>query len=145
MEKGKTHFIVIKGDGILLNQVVTGSQELLVCAKLDIIVLQHNPKQKFYYGSHENTVHSVQRQMKSVEIISGKSVSAIVLNAVSTKPAELEEIFQRTKSESNIPVYEMSISGNKKLVKYIVNISGRLNYKKVRFQRRLASIHNNFL
>jgi uncharacterized NAD-dependent epimerase/dehydratase family protein len=139
-ENDKPHFIIIESDGSLLNPFYPGGHELLRCGNLDIIILQHNPNRNFYYGTQESTVHSLQRQMKAVEIISGKSVSAIVINAENIKPVQLENIFQRTKLESDIPVYDMSLSGKRRLVKYLANISGRLNYKKVRFQRRTATV-----
>jgi len=136
----KPHFILIEGNGSLLSPSYPGSHELLTCIKPDIIVLQYDPNRTFYYGTQESLIHSIQRQKKAIEIISGKSVSGIVTSIRNSEQGKLENLIQRVKLESDIPVYDMSLASSRRLVKYLFNVSGRLSYKKIRFQRRTINV-----
>lgn len=139
-EKSKPHYIIVESGGGLLNPVNPSGLEFLISGHPDIIILHHSLKRKFYSGSNEIPIHSIQRQIRTIEAVSGKSVSAITINPADMPLVKWEETYRKIRLESDIPVYESNLNGMKKLVKYLGNISGRINYKKVKFQRRSVSV-----
>jgi uncharacterized NAD-dependent epimerase/dehydratase family protein len=135
-EENKPHFIILEGTGGLLNPAAPSGLELLVPGRPDIIILQYPAARKFYSGTNEVSIHSIQRQIRAIEAVSGKSVSAIALYNENAAQTDFNLLLRKVKMEIDLPVYEANENGIKKLVKYLGNISGRLNYKKVKFQRR---------
>lgn len=69
-------------------------------------------------------MHPLSKQIKAVEIISGKQVVAITINHENMSPKEVTKVCDEYTKLYDIPTYDVLLSGAEKLVKTI------LKYKK---------------
>jgi uncharacterized NAD-dependent epimerase/dehydratase family protein len=72
--------ILIEGQGSLLNPAYPGGFEILAAGRPDVVVLQHAPARKDYDGFPGYPLHSLEKQIQAIELISGKPVVAITIN-----------------------------------------------------------------
>jgi uncharacterized NAD-dependent epimerase/dehydratase family protein len=97
---GRPEFIVIEGQGSLMNPAYPGGFEILAAGRPDVVVLQHAPGRKEYDGFPGYRLHPLRQQIDAIELISGKPVVAITVNHESLPrhvvPAVCEEIFLQT-------------------------------------------------
>lgn len=138
-KKEKPHFIVLEGQGSLLNPAYPGGYELIAAGRPDMIILQHAPARKFYDGFPDFILHPLHKQIKAVELISGKPVVAVTLNHENLSQLEVENNCRQISMDYDIPAYDVVQNGSEKLAKYICNISSRVTGKKVRFRRRMTN------
>ncbi|MBK8944610.1 MAG: DUF1611 domain-containing protein [Ignavibacteriae bacterium] len=120
----KPNFIVIEGQGGLLNPANPSGFEILTCGKPDVIVLQHSPTRKEYIGFPDYTIHPLSKQMKAIEVVSGKQIVAITINHENINSKEIEKVCSEYIKLYEIPTYDVLVHGAEKLVKTI------LKYKK---------------
>ena len=120
----KPNFIILEGQGSLLNPAYPGGFELMAAGRPDVIILQHAPARKEYDGFPDYTMHPLSKQIKAVEIISGKQVVAITINHENMSPKEVTKVCDEYTKLYDIPTYDVLLSGAEKLVKTI------LKYKK---------------
>lgn len=73
-------FIVIEGQGSLMNPAYPGGYEILAAGRPDAILLQHAPARKEYDGFPGYALHPLETQIQAVELISGKPVVAVTIN-----------------------------------------------------------------
>jgi len=74
------HVIVIEGQGSLMNPAYPGGFEILAAGRPDVIVLQHAPARREYDGFPGYPIHPLARQVRVIELLSGKQVVAVTLN-----------------------------------------------------------------
>jgi uncharacterized NAD-dependent epimerase/dehydratase family protein len=72
--------IVIEGQGSLMNPAYPGGFEILAAGRPDYVILQHAPKRLEYDGFPGYKLHSLEEQIRAIQVISGKEVIAITLN-----------------------------------------------------------------
>jgi uncharacterized NAD-dependent epimerase/dehydratase family protein len=116
----KPHFIILEGQGSLLNPAYPGGFELLAAGRPDIIILQHAPARKEYDGFPDYTMHSMSRQLKAIEVISGKKVAAITINHENMTPKEVSKVCDEYTKLYDIPTYDVLLNGADKLIKIIL-------------------------
>ncbi len=113
--------IIVEGQGSLLNPAYPGGFEILAAARPDIIVLQHAPARKEYDGFPGHAMHSLDRQIAALEMISDRPVVAITLNHEDLDPEEIPETCSRISSETGLPVFDVLRDGAEDLAAIVVS------------------------
>jgi uncharacterized NAD-dependent epimerase/dehydratase family protein len=86
-----------------MNPAYPGGFELLAAGRPDIVVLQHAPARKEYDGFPGYPLHSLDQQIKAIELLSGKPVVAITVNHENLKVNEIASVCQRIEDETGLP------------------------------------------
>lgn len=124
-------FIVIEGQGSLLNPAYPGGFEIIAAGRPDIIVLQHAPARKEYDGFPGYKLHSLKKQIKALKTISGKNVTAVTINHENMTKEEVLKETKKIKDKHKIPAFDVIYFGGEELAKHIVKKSDSL-FKKMR-------------
>jgi uncharacterized NAD-dependent epimerase/dehydratase family protein len=113
--------IIIEGQGSLLNPVYPGGFEILAAGRPNAIILQHAPKRKYYDGFSGYNIHSLEKQIQSLEMISEKPVIAITINHEEIKNLEIDEICKKISKETGLLCIDVLTHGSDELIKVINN------------------------
>lgn len=116
----KPQFIVLEGQGSLLNPAYPGGFELLAAGRPDSVILQHAPTRKEYDGFPGYTIHPLSKQIKAIEIISGKPVIAITINHEKLTPKQVDKECTDIYKLHDLPAYDVLLNGADKLVKVVL-------------------------
>jgi uncharacterized NAD-dependent epimerase/dehydratase family protein len=115
-EETKPEFIIIEGQGSLMNPAYPGGFEILAAGRPDIIVLQHAPERKEYDGFPGYPIQPLAQQIEVIELLSGKPVVAVTINhenmAVETVPLACKAIEQVV----GLPAFDVLIDGTQELI-----------------------------
>ncbi len=125
----KPNFIILEGQGSLLNPAYPGGFELLAAGRPDVVILQHAPARKEYDGFPDYPIHSVSKQIKAIEIISGKPVIAVTINHENMTAKEVDKVCNEYKELYEIPAFDVLLNGADKLVKTILNHKNKKTIK----------------
>ena len=120
-------FIVIEGQGSLLNPAYPGGFEIIAAGRPDIIILQHAPKRKEYDGFPGYKLHSLKKQMKALRVISRKKVSVITINHENMTKEEVLEKADKIKNKHKIPAFDVMYFGGNDLAEHIIKESESLS------------------
>ena len=112
--------IVIEGQGSLLNPAYPGGFEILAAGRPDVVVLQHAPARKEYDGFPGYSLHSLDKQVQVIEMISGKPVIAITLNHEGIAKSEIPAVCQSITRDTGLPVSDVLLDGADKIVKTLI-------------------------
>ena len=118
----KPHFIILEGQGSMLNPAYPGGFELLAAGRPDVVVLQHAPARKEYDGFPDYEMHPLSKQIKAIELISGKQVIAITINHENMTPKQVDKTINEYRELYSIPAFDVLWHGADKLVKTILKI-----------------------
>lgn len=119
-------FILIEGQGSLMNPAYPGGFEILAAGRPDAVVLQHAPARKEYDGFPGYKLHDLPLQIQAIELLSGKPVVAITLNHEGIPPERIAEIGAEIASQTALPVSDVLLEGSQKIVAAIINFQSRL-------------------
>jgi len=103
--------IVIEGQGSLMNPAYPGGFEILAAGRPDIIVLQHAPARREYDGFPGYAMHPLGRQIKALEMISGKPVVAITVNHEDIPPENVPGVCQALELVTGLPAFDVLLGG----------------------------------
>jgi len=84
--------IVIPGQGSLLHPAFPGSLEILTAVRPDVVVLQHAPGRSHLDGFPQYPMPDIGRYLKLLELITGRRVYAITINAEGMSPRDVDEV-----------------------------------------------------
>jgi uncharacterized NAD-dependent epimerase/dehydratase family protein len=107
--------LVLEGQGSLMNPAYPGGFEILAAARPDAIVLQHAPARKEYDGLPGYRLHPLNRQIRAIELISGKPVVAITLNHENLTREELIHAMRKIRRATGRPVLDVLRDGTASL------------------------------
>ena len=113
--------IIIEGQGSLLNPAYPGGFEILAAARPDIIVLQHAPTRVDYDGFLGHPMHSLDRQIAALEMISDKPVVAITLNHENLDPEKIPRICAEIGKQTGLPVFDVLRDGAEGLAAVVMS------------------------
>jgi uncharacterized NAD-dependent epimerase/dehydratase family protein len=116
----KPNFIIVQGQGGLLNPANPSGFEILTAGKPDAIVLQHSPTRKDYIGFPDYSIHPLSKQMKAIEVVSGKRVVAITINHENLTKKDVDKVCNDYTKLYDIPTFDVLMNGADKLVKTIL-------------------------
>lgn len=108
--------ILIEGQGSLMNPAYPGGFEILAAARPDAVVLQHAPARKDYDGFPGHRLHSLERQIQAIELISDRSVIAVTVNHEGLQRERIPGICQRISRETGLPVCDVLLQGADPLI-----------------------------
>jgi uncharacterized NAD-dependent epimerase/dehydratase family protein len=115
----KPQFIILEGQGSLLNPAYPGGFELMAAGRPDAIILQHAPARKEYDGFPDYPMHSLTKQIKAVEIISGKPVIAVTINHENLTKEQVDKHCSDIVKDNNLPASDVLLHGPERLLKAI--------------------------
>ena len=115
----KPDVIVIEGQGSLMNPAYPGGFEILAAGRPDYIILQHAPKRIEYDGFPGYKLHPLKKQIRAIEILSGKKVVAITVNHEGMKPDEILPTCEMIALQTGLPAFDVLAHGSDKLIKLL--------------------------
>jgi len=115
----KPDVIVIEGQGSLLNPAYPGGFEILAAGRPDVVVLQHAPARKEYDGFPGYPLHPLDKQIKAIEMISGKPIVAITINHEGIAKEDIQAVCQSIIQETDLPACDVLVSGVDDIVKVL--------------------------
>lgn len=116
----KPNFIVIEGQGSLMNPAYPGGFEILAAGRPDCVILQHSPARKEYDGFPGYNLHPLSKQVKAIESISGKQVIAVTINHENLAPKEVDKHCTDILKLHDLPAFDVLLNGPDKLIKTIL-------------------------
>jgi uncharacterized NAD-dependent epimerase/dehydratase family protein len=119
-KESKPDFIVIEGQGSLMNPAYPGGFEILAAGRPNSVVLQHAPARKEYDGFPDYPIHPLSKQVKAVELISGRPVIAITINHENLTPKQVEKECNDIYKLHDLPAIDVLLNGADKLIKVIL-------------------------
>lgn len=115
----KPDVIVIEGQGSLMNPAYPGGFEILAAGRPDYVILQHAPTRKEYDGFPGYKLHPLKKQIRAIEMISGKKVIAITVNHEGLKPDEILPACEAIAKDTGLPAFDVLAHGADKLIKLL--------------------------
>ena len=122
-------FIIIEGQGSLMNPAYPGGFEILAAGRTDVVILQHAPARKEYDGFPGYEIHSLDKQIRAIELISGKPVIAITINHENIERTMVMEICNVIEKETGLPTCDVLYNLPDKIISEILKTSNH-NYNK---------------
>ena len=113
--------IVIEGQGSLMNPAYPGGLEILAAARPAVIVLQHAPARKEYDGFPGYKLHPLEKQIKTIEMLSGAPVVAVTINHENLSKTEIKGICTAIRKNTDLPVYDVLLDGADDVVSTLVS------------------------
>jgi uncharacterized NAD-dependent epimerase/dehydratase family protein len=104
-------FLVIEGQGSLMNPAYPGGFEILAAARPDAIVLQHAPGRLHYDGFPSYGMHPLWTQIEAVELLSDRPVVAVGINHEGLSPEDIPLISSTIAREAGLPVCDVLLEG----------------------------------
>ena len=117
----KPDFIVIEGQGSILNPAYPGGHEILAAARPDLIVLQHAPVRKYYDGFPDCPMDPLEKHIKVIELLSSKKIIAITLNHEHIERRYVEKQCELIYANTGIPVTDVLLDNGEKLTKIVLS------------------------
>ena len=118
-------FMVLEGQGSLLNPAYPGGFELLAAGRPHTVVLQHAPTRRSYDGFPDYPLHHLADQIRAVELISGVAVAAITLNHEGLAPGEVDGVCAALERETGLPCVDPLLHGVDRVVDLCVELATR--------------------
>ncbi len=99
----KPDFLVIEGQGSLMNPGYPGGFEILAATRPHGIIMQHAPARKEYDGFPGYPIDSLKDQIFLAEFLSKKKVIGITINHEEMDPAAIETVCRSLEDQHGIP------------------------------------------
>ena len=103
--------IIVEGQGSLMNPAYPGGFEILAAGRPDVVVLQHAPARKEYDGFPGYPLHSLERQIEAIELLSGKHVIAITVNHEHLNKEEVSSVCAEMTKTTGLPACDVLWEG----------------------------------
>lgn len=97
-------FILLEGQGSIVHPAYPGSFEIIAAGRPDAIILQDAPGRKYMDGFEKYPMPDIGRVINILELLSGKKVIAITLNAQNLTTDQLNLAAREYESKYKIPV-----------------------------------------
>jgi uncharacterized NAD-dependent epimerase/dehydratase family protein len=104
-------YIVVEGQGSLMNPAYPGGFEILAAARPDVIVLQHAPARQTYDGFPRYTLHPLWTQIEALELLADKPVVAVTINHEGISLEDIPLICTTIARETRVPVCDVLVEG----------------------------------
>lgn len=103
--------IVIEGQGSLMNPAYPGGFEILAAGRPDVVILQHAPARKDYDGFPGYPIHPIEKQVRAIELLSGKLVAAVTVNHENLTKGEVPAACAAITRATGLPSVDVLLSG----------------------------------
>jgi len=111
--------VVVEGQGALLHPAYPGGLELVASVKPDVLLLQDVPSRSTFDGFDDLSMPPMSRQVQALEILSGKTVSAITINPEGLTSEQTKTICSQYESEFERPVVDVFAEGCDRLISIV--------------------------
>lgn len=115
-KEARPDVIIIEGQGSLMNPAYPGGFEILAAGRPDVVVLQHAPARKEYDGFPGYPLHSLERQIEAIELLSGKRVVAVTVNHENLDKKEVSSVCKNITKATGLPACDVLLDGAEKVV-----------------------------
>ncbi len=110
-KEGGAEAIVIEGQGSLMNPAYPGGFEILAAGRPNAVVLQHAPARKEYDGFPGYPLHPLDRQIRAVELLSGRPVAAVAVNHEHLDRDGVERACREIRESTGRPAADVLLHG----------------------------------
>jgi len=104
--EARPDFMVLEGQGSLMNPAYPGGYELLAAGRPHAVILQHAPMRRDYDGFPGYPIQPLSDQIRAIELISGRPVVALTLNHEGLARDEIPAACAAMAEESGLPVVD---------------------------------------
>jgi uncharacterized NAD-dependent epimerase/dehydratase family protein len=104
--EAQPEFMVLEGQGSLMNPAYPGGFELMAAGRPHAIILQHAPARRDYDGFPGYPIQPLADQIRAVELISGRPVVALTLNHEGMSREEIPAACAAMCAEAGLPVVD---------------------------------------
>jgi len=118
----RPEFIVIEGQGSLMNPAYPGGLEILAAGRPDGVVLQHAPARQHYDGFPGYPIHPLWTQIEAVELLSDRPVVGVAINHEGLEALDVPVICATIGRETGVPVCDVLTEGAGSLVDAILEL-----------------------
>jgi uncharacterized NAD-dependent epimerase/dehydratase family protein len=115
-KESQPEVIIIEGQGSLMNPAYPGGFEILAAGRPDVVVLQHAPGRKEYDGFPGYPLHSLERQIQAIELLSGRPVAAITVNHEDLNKKDIPKICADITEKTGLPACDPLLGGSDPVV-----------------------------
>jgi uncharacterized NAD-dependent epimerase/dehydratase family protein len=112
--------MVLEGQGSLMNPAYPGGMEILAAGRPHAVVLQHAPAREHYDGFPGHPMHSLEKQIRAVEVLSEKPVVAVTINHEGLTPERGRQACRRIRESTGLPALDILRDGPDELVRVLV-------------------------
>jgi uncharacterized NAD-dependent epimerase/dehydratase family protein len=124
-EEVRPDYIILEGQGSLMNPAYPGGFELLAAGRPSAVVLQHAPGRRDYDGFPGYPLHPLEEQIRAIEVISGVPVVAITVNHEGLEAAEVPAVCEEISREHQMPCVDPLLMSIDPVVDRILEVDGR--------------------
>lgn len=104
--EAKPDFMILEGQGSLMNPAYPGGFELLAAGRPHALLLQHAPGRRDYDGFPGYRIQPLPEQIRAVELISGKPVIGITVNHEGLQADEIPAACKAIEDETGLPAVD---------------------------------------
>jgi uncharacterized NAD-dependent epimerase/dehydratase family protein len=115
-KEAQPDFILIEGQGSLMNPAYPGGFEILAAGRPNVVVLQHAPGRTEYDGFPGYPIHPLERQIQAIELLSGKPVVAVTVNPENLDRIEVQRVCREITDETGLPTCDVLLEGPGKVI-----------------------------
>jgi uncharacterized NAD-dependent epimerase/dehydratase family protein len=102
----RPEFMVLEGQGSLMNPAYPGGYELLAAGRPHAVILQHAPTRRDYDGFPGYPIQPLNEQIRAIELISGRPVVALTLNHEGLTRDQVPAVCAAMAEETGLPVVD---------------------------------------
>ncbi len=102
----RPEFLVLEGQGSLMNPAYPGGFELLAAGRPHGVVLQHAPRRLEYDGFPGYPIQPISDQIRAITLISGRPVVAMTLNHEGMTREEIPAACAALEAETGLPTVD---------------------------------------
>jgi uncharacterized NAD-dependent epimerase/dehydratase family protein len=115
-KEAQPNIIIIEGQGSLMNPAYPGGFEILAAGRPDVVVLQHAPGRREYDGFPGYPLHPLEKQIRAIELLSGKPVVAVTVNHEGLDRVEVPVVCTQITDETGLPTCDVLLEGPDKVI-----------------------------
>ena len=119
--EARPEVIVIEGQGSLMNPAYPGGFEILAAGRPDVVILQHAPARKEYDRFLGYPIQPLEKQIRAIELLSGKPVVAVTVNHENLDGIEVQHICTEITDETGLPACDVLVEGPAKVIQVLTS------------------------
>ncbi|MBO6573872.1 MAG: DUF1611 domain-containing protein [Rhodothermales bacterium] len=105
--ESRPEFIVLEGQGSLMNPAYPGGFELLAAGRPQAVIMQHAPTRTEYDGFPGYKMHPLTQQIDVLQRLSGKPVIAVTVNHEGIAPEDIQAACEAVSEECGLPAFDV--------------------------------------
>jgi uncharacterized NAD-dependent epimerase/dehydratase family protein len=121
----RPEFLVIEGQGSLMNPAYPGGHEILAATRPHCVVLQHAPTRDEYDGFPGYTLDPLNVQIQAIELLSKRKVVAIPINHEGLAVDENHAVCEQIERETGLPTVDVLRDGANRLAETVLEHCGK--------------------